>query len=86
MTDAVSGLGIAKAESAGTASDKGLIHCGLRGRSGQIVVGENHRYGNASPAPFHIVIGHEAENAGHVVNYPDLSWRFEVGACNCPVV
>ena len=20
------------------------------------------------------------------VNYPDLSWRFEVGACNCPVV
>lgn len=21
-----------------------------------------------------------------LVNYPDLSWRFEVGACNCPVV
>ena len=22
----------------------------------------------------------------YIVNYPDLSWRFEVGACNCPVV
>ena len=28
----------------------------------------------------------DVETKSIVVNYPDLSWRFEVGACNCPVV
>ena len=28
----------------------------------------------------------DVETKSMVVNYPDLSWRFEVGACNCPVV
>jgi len=31
-------------------------------------------------------VGSVAWLASAPVNYPDLSWRFEVGACNCPVV
>jgi len=31
-------------------------------------------------------IGEDWRQNDGLVNYPDLSWRFEVGACNCPVV
>ena len=49
---------------------------------GRLIFGTTLPYGLGRDA----FVGSVAWLASAPVNYPDLSWRFEVGACNCPVV